>query len=266
MQVQNTKISGFIVAWNMAGLKVKFEDVTNALVAARLDTSKAKELAPRHAWTRACRKLEKNRVIKETMKDGDLVYYQFTQEVVNGENVDYVKEDTIVLNQKTGNVVTRGSAELQAQAQALLNECISIRTGADLGGLVQKIFEGTADLIPVRDQGGCYIVPGDKNEFLGKIDTFVRALGGSLRRFPILEGTESGKESIKECMNVWIENLIGEHAKAVEEFGEDTKDGTIKRRVARIRETRLKVEAYAEHLQEHSKGLLDKLAQLQNVL
>jgi hypothetical protein len=267
MQDSSTKISGFVVAWNLNGLKVRYQEVVDALDVAGLDKDKAKELAPQHAWTRACKKLEKDRVIKETMKDGDLVYYQFTQEQVSGEEVNYIKEDTICLNKKEGKVYTRGSADLQNLAQSLLNECIVMRTGADLGNIVQKIFEGTADLIPVRDQGGCYIVPGDKSAFLEKVNTFCLAIGGKkLRRFPVFADDESGKESIKECMNVWIDSLIDDHARAIEKFSEDTKESTVKRRVQKVMETKLKVEAYASHLQDRSAGLLAKLGELQEIL
>ena len=54
--------------------------------------------------------------------------------------------------------------------------------------------------------------------------------------------------------------LIDEHRKAVAQFGEDTRGGTLERAADKIRQTRLKVEAYAELLADQKARLDRELA------
>src|SRR5262249_31153764 len=159
---------------------------------AGLDEAVARELAPRHAFTRACRKLEKDRVIRKISEDEDSITFQFTREQKQGNEFQYTREDVLGLAKKTGVVACHFSKALEAQPQEELDRAITTRTGADLGAIVQKLCEKEADLVPIRDAGGAYIVPGKRQEFLQKLYQFAKSVGGSLRRYPILGGTESG--------------------------------------------------------------------------
>jgi hypothetical protein len=65
-----TKLLGEILSWSCAGLSVKHIDLVDALREARLDENVARELLPRHAFARACRKLAKGRVSFELSPAG----------------------------------------------------------------------------------------------------------------------------------------------------------------------------------------------------
>src|SRR5258705_11195994 len=75
-----TKLHGEILTWACNGVAVKHADLVNALRDAGLDEGVARELAPRHAFTRACRKLARDRIIRQTAEDEKSITFQFTQE------------------------------------------------------------------------------------------------------------------------------------------------------------------------------------------
>ena len=56
-----TKLLGEVIAWGCAGVTVRHADLIGALRATGLDESVARELAPRHAFARACQRLSAGR-------------------------------------------------------------------------------------------------------------------------------------------------------------------------------------------------------------
>jgi hypothetical protein len=57
------KLLGEIITWTCPGLAVRHLDLIQALRTAGLDEGVARELAPRHAFTRACKRLSDQRII-----------------------------------------------------------------------------------------------------------------------------------------------------------------------------------------------------------
>ena len=60
---------GEVIAWTCAGVAVRHADLVSALASAGLDEGVARELAPRHAFTPACRKLSDQRIIRPVAED-----------------------------------------------------------------------------------------------------------------------------------------------------------------------------------------------------
>ena len=79
-------------------------------------------------------------------------------------------------------------------------------------------------------------------------------------------GTPQGDRSVKEAVAAGLAALIAEHRKAVEEFGEDECDRTLRAGGEKIRQTRFKVEAYAEYLVEEKERLEAELAESAELL
>ncbi|MGC4051931.1 MAG: hypothetical protein QM757_21525 [Paludibaculum sp.] len=52
-----TRLLGEVIAWTCPGVAVRHADLVAALADAGLDPAVARELAPRHAFTRACKRL-----------------------------------------------------------------------------------------------------------------------------------------------------------------------------------------------------------------
>jgi hypothetical protein len=255
-----TKLHGEIVAWNIEGVKVRYADLLAALHACGLEPNVARELLPRHAFARACKKLETNRIIRLVSEDEDTLSFQFTAERKEDDRFEYTFETLLKLAKKTGKV----SGELPGlvtHAQELVNEAIAVRTGGDVPRVVQKLFERKADLFSIRPAGGAYFVPQRHAEFLAAIQRFLGAVGGQMWRFPVPAGTPHGDRSVKEAVEHGLYDLIEEHRKAVAEFTADTRESTLARAAEKIRDTRFKILAYAEYLGAAKDGLMEQLGQ-----
>ncbi|HJZ58635.1 MAG TPA: DUF6744 family protein [Gemmataceae bacterium] len=254
-----TPLLGEIITWTCAGVSVKYPDLIAALKEAGLDESVARELAPRHAFTRACRKLNDQRIIRQVAEDEASVRFQFTAEHRDGDRYEYELETMLVLDKKTGKV-SCDLAGLATLAQEELDRCIGVRTGADLTRVVQRLFERQADLFPIRPQGGAYFCPIAHAPLVDRVQGLLGKLNGQVLRFPVPAGTPHGDRSVKEAVTSGLSALVAEHAAAVESFGSDTRSDTLERAAERIRQARFKVEAYSAYLAGETGKLDDALS------
>lgn len=251
---------GEILTWTTAGLTLRHLDLVEALRRAGLDEAVARELAPRHAFTRACTKLAAQRIIRQVGEDAATVTFQFTAEHKDGDRFAYDFETLLTLNKTTGQV-SCPLPGLATLAQEELDRCIAVRTGADLTRMVQKLFERQADLFPIREQGGAYFTPQAHVAFVDRVQGFLGRLGGRMHRFPVPAGTAHGDMAVKDTVASGIAALIAEHTAAIAGFGEDTRAATLEKAAERIRLTRYKLEAYATLLSTEKGRLEQALAQ-----
>jgi hypothetical protein len=242
-----TRLLGEVIAWACPGVSVTHPALVAALEAAGLDPGVARELAPRHAFSRACRRLSEQRIIRPVGEDAATVRFQFTQESREGDRYEYRLETTLTLDKQTG-AVTCELPGLATLAQEELDRCIAARTGGDITRVVQRLFERQADLFPIRPQGGCYFTPACHAAFVDKIQDFLNRVGGRLLRFPVPAGTGEGDRSVTRAVADGLAAVVAEHRAAVEQFGTDTRDDTLRRAAERIRATKFKLAAYAEYL------------------
>ena len=251
-----TRLLGEVLAWACPGLSVAHSALVAALTDAGLDASVARELAPRHAFSRACKKLSEQRIIRPVSEDANTVKFQFTQESREGDRFEYTLETMLTLEKQTG-AVTCELSGLATMAQEELDRCIAVRTGSDVTRIVQRLFEKQADLFSIRPQGGTYFVPQKHAAFVDKIQDFLNRVGGRLLRFPVPAGTEEGDRSVTAAVAEGVSVVIEEHRAAVASFGTDTRNDTLERAAEKIRTTRFKVQAYAEYL-AGEKAALDR--------
>lgn len=260
-----TKLLGEILSWSCAGLTVKHIDLVEALHDAGLEENVARELLPRHAFSRACRKLARDRIIRSVAEDASTITFQFTSEAKAGDRYEYTLETLLKLEKATGKV-SCDLPGLATYAQELLDHHIAVRGGSDITRIIQRLFERRADLFPVRPQGGCYFCPALHTTFVDRIDIFIRRVNGQLWRFPVPAGTPHGDRSVKEAVACGLSSIIEEHRQAVAEFGVDTRESTLERAAERIRVTRHKVGAYAAYLAEEREKLERDLAEASHEL
>lgn len=251
-----TRLLGEVISWTCSGVSVTHAALVAALEDAGLDPAVARELAPKHAFTRACKRLSDRRIIRQVAEDEAAVRFQFTSETRSSDRIEYELETMLTLDKRTGRV-TCELPGLATLAQEELDRCIEARSGADVTRVIQKLFERHADLFPVRPQGGVYFCPIRHAGFVDKVQAMLGRLNGQILRFPVPAGTPEGDRSVKESVAAGLAHLIEEHRRAVAQFGEDTRDGTLERAADKIRQTRLKVEAYAELLADE-KARLDR--------
>jgi hypothetical protein len=251
-----TRLLGEVISWTCPSVTVRYRAVIDALRESDLDETVARELAPRHAFSRACKKLTRQRIIRQVSEDEDTITFQFTAEKKEGDRFQYELETLLTLNKTTGRV-SCSLAGLATLAQEHLDECIASRNGGDITRLIQRLFERQADLFPIRDRGGVYFVPQEHAGFVDSVQSFLGKVNGRLARFPVPAGTPHGDRSVKDAVASGIAELIQEHRAAIEAFGADTRPSTLTRAAERIRLTRHKLEAYKEYLAEE-RGRLER--------
>jgi len=260
-----TRLLGEVISWTCPAVAVRHAAVVDALRDAGLDPAVARELAPRHAFTRACKKLAKERIIRQVAEGDATLTFQFTQESRKDDRFEYTLETLLVLDKATGKV-SCDLAGLATLAQEHLDEAIAARTGGDVSRLIQRLFERRADLFPIRDRGGVYFCPAEHVGFVDRVQAFLGRVNGRLARFPVPAGTSEGDRSVKDAVTNGLAALIGEHRKAVASFGEDTRHDTLARAAERIRTAGFKVRAYAEYLAEERARLERDLAAAEDEL
>jgi hypothetical protein len=251
-----TRLLGEVIAWACPGLSVTHTALVAALEEAGLDPGVARELAPRHAFARACRTLSERRIIRPVAEDANTITFQFTAESREDDRYEYTLETMLTLDKQKGSV----SCELPGLATAAqeeLDRCIAVRNGSDVTRIVQKVFERQADLFPIRPSGGTYFVPQRHAEFIDQIQDFLNRVGGRLLRFPVPAGTTEGDRSVTQAVADGLAAVVAEHRAAVAQFGEDTREDTLKRAAEKIRTTKFKLNAYAEYL-SGEKARLDR--------
>src|SRR5262245_48235507 len=196
---EGTRLHGEILTWACSGVTVKHRDLVAALRDAELDEGVARELAPRHAFSRACKKLARDRIIRQVAEDDTTITFQVTQESRREDKFEYTLETLLTLDKESGKVSCE-LAGLATLAQERLDEAIVSRTGGDVTRVVQRLFDRQADLFAIRPKGGCYFVPIAHAAFDDKVQGFLGRLNSQLLRFPVPAGTSEGDRSVKEAV------------------------------------------------------------------
>src|SRR6185312_2177901 len=230
---------GEVIAWKCAGSTQA--GLVAALKAAGLDAGIARELAPRNAFSRALKKLDDSRVIRQTAEDAKTISFQFTREAKIGSEFQYSLETVLTLDKHTGRIDCPLEA-LATAARAELDAAFENRTAADVTAIVQRIIERNGDLFPIRPQGGCYFIPQAHAALVDQVQKFLGGINGTVVRFAVSQGNPETERSIRDSVAAGLAGLIAEHEAAVAEFGTDTRPDTIKRAAEKIRTARFKVE------------------------
>jgi len=263
------KVHGEIVSWDVpAGKWIDYAKVLAALDGAGLDKGVARKMLHRNAFARACFHLSERRIIRKLSENGAEMKFQFTAESRDESlaRLAYNYEAAVTLDKVTGKVTCAESPELEAKAQKLVNDAADVRSPADITRMVQTLFDREADLFPVREKGGVYFVPAKFEPFLEKVELFITAVGGNIRRFPVPVGTASGDKSVKASVEEGMAGFVAEHVAAIEAFDDTTRDSTLEKMVERINNTRFKAEAYADFLGEQKAAVEEALAEARKLL
>src|SRR5688500_14248721 len=93
-----TTLLGEVIAWTCSGVTITHPALLAALRDAGLDEGVARELAPKHAFTRACKKLSDRRIIRQVAEDDAAVRFQFTSESRRTDRIEYELETMLTLD------------------------------------------------------------------------------------------------------------------------------------------------------------------------
>lgn len=269
-KIRGVTLLGEIITWSAkADVTHTYKAIVQALTDAELDPKIAKEILPRHAFGRAAKKLAEERVIDVLKEGDDDIVFQFTKKTMassNGKSEDeldrewlYKKEVTLRLNKLTGKVQCEDK-NLQDFAEKEVARHIEERNTSDITKIVQTLFENNADLFSIRDQGGAYFVPVEHIAFIDKVQEFLEnRLGGRINRFPVPAGSTHGDRAVATSIADNLNSVVLEHQEAIESFNIHTRADTMENAATRIKETRVKVEAYAHYLHSKREELIKAL-------
>lgn len=248
--------AGNIVSWESPKEEVLFADLRCALGVNGFSEDLAKEMAPRNAFSRACKQMKEDRVIDKVEETKEEIKFQLTRKSLVGTELEYTKECDMFLNKETGRV--HGSnTQLAEHAEKLVFHHQNVRCSADITRLIQKIFENSGgDLVPVRKQGGVYFVPHTHTELIHRIGSLMSTLGGALNLFAVDASDEKTKECVAEQMTDHLLGLIDEFKANCNGITADTGQATIERRVDNVIEIKGKLQSYESLLT----GYVDKIS------
>jgi hypothetical protein len=259
---------GEVITWHAGDQTHAYSAVLAALQTSGLakDADEARGIARprhcRHAFSRACRTLAAERIIRllpDKCSDKKLVFQFTTEQLVSGQ-YEYTKETELTLDTDTGDIHS-GVASLTVQAKAELDKHMEAWSTGDITTIVQRLFdrETGVGLTPLRDQGGCYLVLQQNVQFTAQVEQFLTRLGGGMRRLPVVAGTPQGDKAVKESLTDHMDGVIAEYEKTVGEFGLDSKPSTLERGAERIKLLRHTLEGYKLHLKDSFQSVSDKL-------
>lgn len=264
LQQQSNQIDslGQVIAWELpTGTNIKYVDLVDGLQRAGLETKVARQLLPRYAFARAAHKMSENRIIRSVVDDpnSNTLTFQFTKEFLQGDKYEYQFETNLILHKDTGRIECQLDG-LRQMATELLQQAIENRTTADITRVVKRLFEKKADLFPVKADGGVYFVPEKYSAFVDQVEQLIQGLRGRLIRMEVPAGSKHAQNTVKGAVEAGLNQLIQEHAEAVESFGLDNRPSTLEKAMRRIDETKFKLEAYSAYLETLKPQMDERLA------
>ena len=261
---------GQIVTWRVPA-QVTLTDLRAALAAAHLDEELARDLHPRHVFSRALRDMKAGRVICRLQgSTEDHVSFQITRQDAGLTEVVYERDAQVDMDLHTG-AVTSDHAETELRARDLVEAHTKKRLTSDLTRLVQQVFDcQRADLVPLREQGGVYFVPDQHKDLVEQVRTLLHEIKGRLNSFAIRLGCADTAQSVADSLSEHLAGLIEEFRASCAEISVDSRGDAIARREARITELRRRLECYrgllgayavtiGEAITEAEQALLKKL-------
>ena len=266
--MQNFDSPGAIITWFPGKNRIGFAELRNALSTAGLDPNLAKDMAPRNAFSRAAREMQENRVIDRIDDDAadaaGEIRFQFTGKQLS-DGIQYYKECDLYLNKETG-YVRCDIEELRSEATRLIAEHMVQRTPADVTRLVQRVFESQGgDLIPIRQQGGCYFVPVTHLALVNSVNIMLNEIGGNLNQWKIAPSVETDA-SISQNLCDYMGGLIEEFNESLKTIGESSTPAVVELRIERMGELYLKLNSYGNLLGSFSSEITKALSDSQQQL
>jgi hypothetical protein len=258
----DSNLLGEVVTWDVRASLLSWDVVKDALRVAGLDPAAARELAPKSAFSRACKDFKKDRTIDKLEWKDSVVQFQFTKKTLSGGMWEFDYDCRVNLDTDSGTITCPENPELGKRAQDLFDMAVESRNAQDITTIVQGLFRKNAALFPINPRKGvAYFIPEEHREFTEKVDEFLKKVGGELSRFPVPKGTKEGNASVRDAVSNGLQELVNELNGAVEEWDETTRQTTMDRGLERIQLIQFKIDAYASYLESEQGRLLGELTQ-----
>ncbi|MFO0825303.1 MAG: hypothetical protein U0792_19640 [Gemmataceae bacterium] len=212
----STRLLGEVIAWACPGLSVSHTALVAALEAADLDAGVARELAPRHAFARACRTLSERRIIRPVAEDANIITFQFTAESREDDRYDTLETMLTLDKQKGRFVAIAGSSRPLPRKNSIAASRFareSTSTGScrnsSSGKPTCSRFDRRAETISLGLPFGVHRpdsgLPQSRRWAVH-------------RDFPVPAGTTEGDRSVTQAVADGLAAVVAEHRAAVAQF------------------------------------------------
>jgi len=249
------ELLGEIISWE-SPTEVPIGTLRDGLRAAGFKEELARDMLPRNAWLRAAKRMEEDRVIDKIEDAGGIMLFQFTKKYLADKQWDFRMETILTLEKATGKVSCT-VWELEERAQRLIDEQMGKRSSADVTRIIQTICRKEADLFPIRRQGGVYFVPERHSWVIGSLGTLLESIKGSLVRFPVPAGSETGRLNAAQIMQQELHSRIQDHMDLIAKYTEKVDDEVLCERSKAIVRLKGELESYEAILDHFADELRD---------
>lgn len=247
---------GRIVKFDIDG-PCTIDSLRLGLKLAGLGEDKAKDMLPRHAWARACKELKAGRIISVVKEEGNFIYFQFTEEALAGDRLQYSFQAVMELNKITGDVTSGDDPALALKAKSLVLAALPVRTKADITRLIHRIFREQKGDLASWDGGGSYFVFQEHEHIVDAIEVLLNTIGGSVSSLKIsVDGSDpKTQKSLAATMTDHLNGLVEEFKESCLTFSTDTDAEVLERRSDMLEVLRGKIELYADVLAEQAETM-----------
>ena len=215
------QLLGEVIAWTCPGVTVTHAALVAALRDAGLDAGVARELAPRHAFTRACKKLSDQRIIRQVGRgraDRQVPVHRRDAATATGSSTTWRPCSPSTSRPARSTCDLPGLATL---AQEELDRCDRRPHRGRRHPGDPEAVRAARRPVPDPPAGRVLLRARQRHAaFVDQVQALLGRLNGQLLRFPVPAGTAEGDRSVKEAVAAGLAALIAEHRQAVAAFGD----------------------------------------------
>jgi len=189
---------GTIVYWDSFPKAEDVGHVQSALKESGLPVECARSKRDRDAFIRAVRKAEKEKLVRRLGEKPDAIVFQFTEEYLTANRLDYQYAAQVRFDKKSGNI-TSDSTQVLVKVQDLFRYSAANYEKRDLTAIVQRLFKKVADLLPLRAKGAVYFVPARYMAEVERIGQFMARFDNRLQTIAVPKGDTPSKRTVLEA-------------------------------------------------------------------
>ncbi len=290
-------VLGYVVTWRLRGVTIRRDSLAEALDAAGFKDHLPALPSPRLVMRRALEAYVRsvlgathstsNGALKRMVRVANPPGAKHIVYAVVDEKVDwpslglgYTTGFRVLMDKETGVEIictptVEGPILASMQDETILDALrphlddarLTFRTG-DLGDLVAGILRGKLNALPMRHEGGAYVVPAAEKPRLDALQKLVAGLSGAsmLVALPILD-VENARPQMALAIHAALGDELDGWTNDLADFAEKepgtVRESTVKRRLAIYQNVRQRAEAYADVLGERLKEILVRVEHLE---
>lgn len=192
-----TKIAGETF-WSSfpVSMTVTHTQLADALLNSGLDPALARTLASSYAFNRAVTQMSRGKLRDRKEWSQDKISIQISARVHVPDGIDYVREGVVTLDRVT-QTISCPDPVIKAEAEKQFNAAMDIRRTNDVTRMLGRIIHPYINKSVFPMKGGVFFALSSEKGLVDKLDNFVKALGGSVTRWEIADGTPQNVTTVQ---------------------------------------------------------------------